>query len=233
MLCADTTVALGPPHPWQAGKRGRGGSEFLLKLSGRRHRVITAVAVKRGDRFWQRSVETVVKVKALSDVEINAYLASGEWQGKGGGLRHSGPLRRLHPLASGLLHRGRRPAGRRDRASSGSGGDRHTRCGGMKRPGRRPWDNIKGREAAALIVDGQLQDLLIEAGIDHRLCPRRYLARGARPADEGSGRRFRETAGRAERVSCARRKGSPPVSRSLSRFRDSPSRARHCRSRRV
>lgn len=83
VLCADTTVALGRRilgKPETAGE----AAEFLLKLSGRRHRVITAVAVKRGGKLWQRSVETIVRVKALSDREINAYLASDEWQGKAG-----------------------------------------------------------------------------------------------------------------------------------------------------
>ncbi len=100
VLCADTTVALGRRilgKPESAGE----AAEFLLKLSGRRHRVITAVAVKRGDRLWQRSVETVVKVKALSDVEINAYLASGEWQGKAGAYGIQGRFGAFIPWLQG------------------------------------------------------------------------------------------------------------------------------------
>ena len=100
VLCADTTVALGRRilgKPESAGE----AAAFLLKLSGRRHRVITAVAVKRGDRFWQRSVETVVKVKALSDVEINAYLASGEWQGKAGAYGIQGRFGAFIPWLQG------------------------------------------------------------------------------------------------------------------------------------
>lgn len=83
VLCADTTVSLGRRilgKPETAAE----AAAFLYLLSGRRHRVITAVAVRRGDRIWERVVETVVKVKALSDAEVNAYLASGEWQGKAG-----------------------------------------------------------------------------------------------------------------------------------------------------
>ncbi len=83
VLCADTTVALGRRilgKPADAGE----AAAFLMKLSGRRHRVITAIAVRRGERMWERAVETVVKVKALSDLEVNAYLASGEWRGKAG-----------------------------------------------------------------------------------------------------------------------------------------------------
>lgn len=83
VLCADTTVALGRRilgKPADAGE----AAEFLVRLSGRRHRVITAVAVRRGPRLWERVVETTVKVKQLSDVDLNGYLASGEWQGKAG-----------------------------------------------------------------------------------------------------------------------------------------------------
>lgn len=100
VLCADTTVALGRRilgKPENAGE----AAAFLMKLSGRRHRVITAVAVKRGDRLWQRSVETVVKVKALSDVEINAYLASGEWQGKAGAYGIQGRFGAFIPWLQG------------------------------------------------------------------------------------------------------------------------------------
>lgn len=83
VLCADTTVALGrrilgkPENATEA-------AQFLTQMGGRRHTVITAVAVKRGGRVWERVVETSVKMKRLSDDELNGYLASGEWQGKAG-----------------------------------------------------------------------------------------------------------------------------------------------------
>ena len=100
VLCADTTVALGRRilgKPVNAGE----AAAFLLKLSGRRHRVITAVAVKRGDRIWEREVETTVKVKALSDVEVNAYLASDEWRGKAGGYGIQGAFGAFIPWIQG------------------------------------------------------------------------------------------------------------------------------------
>ncbi|MDK3019197.1 Maf family protein [Pseudodonghicola flavimaris] len=84
VLCADTTVALGRRilgKPADAAE----AEGFLRALSGRRHRVITAVAVRRGDRLWQRDVVSAVKMKRLSDQEIAAYVASGDWQGKAGG----------------------------------------------------------------------------------------------------------------------------------------------------
>jgi septum formation protein len=99
-LCADTTVALGRRilgKPADAGE----AAAFLLALAGRRHRVITAVAVRKGDRIWEREVVTVVKMKRLSDVELNAYLATGDWHGKAGGYGIQGPAGALIPWIQG------------------------------------------------------------------------------------------------------------------------------------
>ena len=84
VLCADTTVALGRRilgKPADAGE----AAEFLHRLSGRRHRVITAIAVRNAGRTWQRDVVTTVRIKRLSDLEVNGYLATGDWRGKAGG----------------------------------------------------------------------------------------------------------------------------------------------------
>jgi septum formation protein len=100
VLAADTTVALGRRilgKPESAAE----AAEFLLALSGRRHRVITAVAVRRGARIWERDVVTAVRMKRLSDEELNAYLASGGWQGKAGGYGIQGPAGALIPWISG------------------------------------------------------------------------------------------------------------------------------------
>jgi septum formation protein len=100
VLCADTTVALGrrilgkPESVAQA-------AEFLLALSGRRHRVITAVAVRRGSRIWERDVVTTVQMKRLSDEELNAYLATNDWQGKAGGYAIQGPAGAFIPSING------------------------------------------------------------------------------------------------------------------------------------
>ena len=100
VLCADTTVALGRRILGKPGNAGE-AADFLVRLSGRRHRVITAVAVKRGARIWERAVETVVKVKPLSDNELNAYLASGEWQGKAGAYGIQGRFGAFIPWLQG------------------------------------------------------------------------------------------------------------------------------------
>ncbi len=101
VICADTTVALGRRilgKPADCGPRRR---EFLLALSGRRHRVITAVAVRRGTRIWERDVVTTVQMKRLSDEELNAYLASNDWQGKAGGYAIQGPAGAFIPWING------------------------------------------------------------------------------------------------------------------------------------
>lgn len=100
ILCADTTVALGRRilgKPADAGE----AAEFLLALAGRRHRVITAVALRRGDRIWQRDVVSLVKMKRLSDEELNAYLATGDWDGKAGAYAIQGPAGAFIPWISG------------------------------------------------------------------------------------------------------------------------------------
>ncbi|WP_300070227.1 Maf family protein [uncultured Ruegeria sp.] len=100
VLCADTTVALGRRilgKPENAGQ----ATEFLHALSGRRHRVVTSVAVRRGDRLLQRDVVSQVKVKRLSDVEVNAYLATDDWQGKAGAYAIQGPAGAFIPWISG------------------------------------------------------------------------------------------------------------------------------------
>lgn len=100
VLCADTTVALGRRimgKPVDAGE----AAEFLIALGGRRHRIITSVAVKRGDQVWQRDVVSQAKMKRLSGDELNFYLASGDWKGKAGGYAIQGPAGAFIPWISG------------------------------------------------------------------------------------------------------------------------------------
>ncbi|GAB4387630.1 Maf family protein [Albidovulum sp.] len=100
VLAADTTVALGRRILGKP-ERDAEAAACLRMLSGRRHRVVTAVAVRRGARLWQRSVESVVKVKRLSETEIRAYLASGEWRGKAGGYGIQGRFGAFIPWLQG------------------------------------------------------------------------------------------------------------------------------------
>jgi septum formation protein len=100
VLCADTTVALGRRILGKPADRAE-AEAFLRLMSGRRHKVITAVAVKRGDRIWERDVMSSVRMKSLSDAEITAYLDTGDWQGKAGGYGIQGPAGALIPWISG------------------------------------------------------------------------------------------------------------------------------------
>jgi septum formation protein len=78
VLAADTVVAVGrrilPKAESEAAARA-----CLALLSGRRHRVLGAVALLAPDgRLRQRLVITQVAVKRLAEAEIAAYLAGGE-----------------------------------------------------------------------------------------------------------------------------------------------------------
>ena len=100
VICADTTVALGRRilgKPRDAAE----AAEFLLKLGGRRHQVITAVAVRRGAKVWQKDSVSAVKFKRLSDAELNGYLASNDWRGKAGGYGIQGAAGAFIPWISG------------------------------------------------------------------------------------------------------------------------------------
>ena len=90
ILAADTAAAV--------GKRVLGKAEMeheaaraLEFLSGRAHRVYTGVClITPDDRSKDLVVETRLRFKRLSRKEIEAYLASGEWQGKAGGYAIQG-----------------------------------------------------------------------------------------------------------------------------------------------
>jgi septum formation protein len=85
VLAADTVVAVGR-RVLPKAETVEEARACLALLSGRAHRVETAVAVVAPDgRGAARLVETRVEFKRLSPQETEAYLASGEWRGKAGG----------------------------------------------------------------------------------------------------------------------------------------------------
>ena len=98
VLAGDTVVAAGrrilPKAEDEATAR-----ECLALLSGRRHRVLSAIALRAPDgTLRERLSETIVMFKRLSAEEIDAYIASGEWDGKAGGYAIQG-------FAEGLISR--------------------------------------------------------------------------------------------------------------------------------
>lgn len=108
VLAADTVVALGRRLLEKPADEAE-AERFLRLLSGRNHRVYTGVAVVGAGRTAWRVVDTRVSFKVLSDAEIAAYVASGEWRGKAGGYgiqgRAAAFVRRIvgsHPAVMGL-----------------------------------------------------------------------------------------------------------------------------------
>jgi septum formation protein len=101
VLAGDTVVATGrrilPKAEDEATARA-----CLELLSGRRHRVLSAVALLAPDgTLRERLSETQVRFKHLSVEEIRAYLASGEWHGKAGGYAIQGSAEGLIAWISG------------------------------------------------------------------------------------------------------------------------------------
>ena len=90
VLAGDTTVALGRRILPQAENEGD-VARFLRLLSGRRHRVHSAISViDANEKQRTRCVTSQVKFKRLSEEEIAAYADSGEGIGKAGGYAIQG-----------------------------------------------------------------------------------------------------------------------------------------------
>ena len=101
VLAGDTVVAVGrrilPKAEDEATARA-----CLELMSGRRHRVLSAVALLAPDgTLRERLSETEVRFKHLSEEEIRAYLAGGEWHGKAGGYAIQGSAEGLIAWISG------------------------------------------------------------------------------------------------------------------------------------
>jgi septum formation protein len=90
ILAADTVVAVGRRIMPKAEMLDEAAA-CLRMLSGRNHRVYTGIClVTPKETFRQRLIETRVRFKRLSNEDIEAYLASGEWRGKAGGYAIQG-----------------------------------------------------------------------------------------------------------------------------------------------
>lgn len=101
VIAADTVVAVGrrilPKAETEAEARA-----CLELMSGRRHRVMTALALAAPDgRQSFRLVTSIVLFKRLTQAEIAMYLACGEWQGKAGGYALQGRAAALIQWMSG------------------------------------------------------------------------------------------------------------------------------------
>lgn len=121
VIAADTVVAAGRRilHKTDSPQLAE---HYMRLLSGRRHRVYSAVAVRAPTgKTAFRVVQSIVGFARLENTQLQAYLASGEWQGKAGGYAIQGqaacfidylagsysgvvglPLHETHKLLSGL-----------------------------------------------------------------------------------------------------------------------------------
>ena len=114
VLAADTVVAVGrrilPKVEDEATLRA-----CMRLLSGRRHRVLTGVALAiPGQGIRERLVETMIAMKRLSDEEIDYYAEPRRMARQGRRLCAPGLWRGLCPAHRRQLFQRRRPAARRD-----------------------------------------------------------------------------------------------------------------------
>ena len=101
VLAADTVVAAGRRILPKADDAATARSCLKL-LSGRRHRVHSAVTLIDGEgRARHRLSTTIVTFKQLTGQEIEAYIASEEWRGKAGGYAIQGHAEALVRFLSG------------------------------------------------------------------------------------------------------------------------------------
>ena len=179
-----------PRLPWGAAFWGKPedadeAGAFLRLMSGRRHRVITAVAVRKGEALWTRDVVSQVRMK----VPVAMRKSAAIWRRMTGRARPGAMVFRGRQGRSsrgfpGQFHGHCRAASGRNSAAFAGGGPEGLV---MKGRTRSFLDQVAGREAAALIVDGTLEDLLVESD-----APRPgtiYRARADRPV-KGQGGMF-------------------------------------------
>lgn len=100
VLTADTTVAMGRRIMGKPANQQEARS-FLNRMSGRRHKVITAVAVASDDGVRMKDCVSTVRMKRLGMDELETYLESGDWQGKAGGYGIQGLAGAFIPWISG------------------------------------------------------------------------------------------------------------------------------------
>ncbi len=91
ILGADTCIDLDGRVLGKPGSRSEARS-FLQHMSGRTHRVITALSLWNGSaqEFLTEAETTLIHVAELDAREIEWYLDTGEWEGAAGGYRIQG-----------------------------------------------------------------------------------------------------------------------------------------------
>lgn len=100
LLCADTAVAVGRRILGKPATRDEAAG-FVRLMSGRRHRVLTAVVLRHGPILRDRLVETVVRMRPIGPAELERYLEAGDWQGKAGAYAIQGAAAAFIPWIQG------------------------------------------------------------------------------------------------------------------------------------
>ncbi len=100
ILSGDTVVACGRRILPKA-EDAETARACLQLLSGRRHVVLTSIALLTPEGLRQKTAQTVVKFRRLSKADIEAYVASGEWEGKAGGYGIQGSAEAFIPWLRG------------------------------------------------------------------------------------------------------------------------------------
>ncbi|HCX32086.1 MAG TPA: septum formation inhibitor Maf [Rhodocyclaceae bacterium] len=106
VLAADTAVELDGAILGKPG--GSGEAEAMLaRLSGRAHRVLTAVALAEGDRLEHALSVSEVRFRSLGSEEIRRYVAAGESADKAGAYaiqgRAAGFIAEIRGSYSGIM----------------------------------------------------------------------------------------------------------------------------------
>ncbi len=90
VLAADTVVAAGHRILPKA-ESAQQARDCLALLSGRRHRVLSAVTlIDAAGKAHRRLSNSLLTFTLLSPAEIDAYVEGGEWHGKAGGYAVQG-----------------------------------------------------------------------------------------------------------------------------------------------
>lgn len=100
VLAADTVVACGRTV-FPKAEDAQTAAYCLKRLTGRRHRVYTAVCVIKAGREYEATVMTQVRMLKLTDAQIAAYVATEQWQGKAGGYGIQGAAEAFIPWLGG------------------------------------------------------------------------------------------------------------------------------------
>lgn len=100
VIGADTEVVLGD-EVFGKPADARAAEAMLRRLSGRTHRVLSAVSLVSADRELQALDVSEVRFAELDDATIAAYVAGGEWRGKAGGYAVQGSAQAFIAHVSG------------------------------------------------------------------------------------------------------------------------------------